>query len=172
MPRIIRWSPRKTKKAQENPTNKPNPKANQPENGGFGYLGYLNSVKLDAEMGHAELCCGVSACGAGLCFGSCGACLQLPAREESAGSWAFPRYLLTCPHLAFGGAEAGRVPPSVSGSSSQPLLPWEAPGVQGWVFRCGINTLLQQRRKGMKSPQPHVCCCYRCAGAGLCCAAF
>ena len=110
MPHIIRWSPRRTKKAQKNPTNKPNPKANQPKNRGFGYFGYLNSVKVDAEMGCAELCGGVAACRVGLCVGSCGVCLQLPARGNSAGSWASLMYILTCPDPAFGGAEAGGFP--------------------------------------------------------------
>lgn len=111
-------------------------------------------------MGYAELCSGVST----LVSGAVEFYLQLPARRESTGSWAFLTYLLACPDPAFGKAEVG-VPPSVLGCSVQPLLPWEP----RWGAGLGIP-VLQQRRKGMESPWPCVQWC--CSSAGVACTAF
>lgn len=78
MPRIIRWSPRRTKIAQKTLTNQPNPKGNESKNDGFGYWGCLSSE------GGAELCCGVSACTAGLWSRS-----PAPCEGTVHGIWGF-----------------------------------------------------------------------------------
>lgn len=46
------------------------PKANQPKNGDFVCFGYVGSVKVDAELGWAELGGGIPICGGGCALGA------------------------------------------------------------------------------------------------------
>lgn len=147
---MISGAPKGQKKLRKNLTNKLYSKANPPENAGFGDFGYLNS-----EGGCRDGMCRALQWGIHLVCGAVEFYLQLPARRESTGSWAFLGYLLASPDPAFGKAEARGSPicfrmlcaaPSPMGSPGGCSAPAEeekdgiplAVPVQGWLF-CFLN---------------------------------
>lgn len=131
------------RKSSENTTNKFYSKANRPENVEFGYSGYLNS-----EGGCRDGMCRAVQGGIRWVFGAVEFYLQLPARRESTGSWAFLVDLSACPDPAFGKAVA----------RGSPLF-WAAlcsPFSHGkpWGGRGGCPVLPEEEKDGIP---PAVC---------------